>query len=111
MNITKIKFKALFRQMASPQDVWLFSTVNSKDVDFLNFMQKSEWLQYTGLQDRTGREIYEGDLLKWGDSVVEVVFESGSFKTLNDGDSEMLLWYCVPDCEVIGSKYEKNVKL
>ncbi|MEI6691663.1 MAG: YopX family protein [Chlorobium sp.] len=110
MDINKIKFKALFQHITSHQKSWQFSTVNTRNVDFLDFRQVSEWLQFSGLYDKDGHEIYEGDLLQWADYVVEVVVESGSFKILNDGNSDMLLWYCVPECEVIGNKYNKEVK-
>lgn len=106
MHINNIKFKALFQHIASFQNVWKFSTVNSKDVDFIDFRQKSDWLQSTGLHDCEGREIFEGDLMKWNDSIVEVIYEHGCYKVLHDGNSELLLWYCVPDCEIIGSRFE-----
>ena len=66
MDINKIKFKALFQDVASLQDIWQFSTVNTNDVDFLKFRQRSEWLQCTGLDDKDGHEIYEGDLAGMG---------------------------------------------
>ena len=110
MDIKKIKFKALFQDISSLQDIWQFSTVNTHDVDFIKFRQRSEWLQYTGLDDKDGHEIFEGDLLEWDKIILEVVFEAGSFRVLNEGDSDMLLWFCLPDCKVIGNKYEKKVK-
>lgn len=108
MHINNIKFKALFQHIASNKNVWKSSTVNAKDVDFLEFRQKSDWLQCTGLSDRLGSEIYEGDLLQWNESTVEVVYENGSFKVLHDGNTDILLWYCVPDCEVVGSKFDRS---
>ena len=106
------------KEMLSDVSLWNddFTSYLNEHIEYLQ--DKCELMQYTGLKDKNGVEIYEGDIIKAENhkpSTYEIKFIEGGFcATRNDDDYQIdiNLFYPSVGCmiEVIGNIY-KNPEL
>ncbi|EEO6565089.1 hypothetical protein G6H68_000373 [Listeria monocytogenes] len=88
-------------------EIWQNKPINEQFR--LESEEKLVWMQYTGLKDKNGKKIFEGDigLDEHNECCGVVEFEEGEFLCVWENIVEDL-WEVADDIEIIGNIYENS---
>jgi len=107
----EIKFRAWHKENKSFIGFWGYGCYMYENGQIysgnMNITNRIELLQFTGLKDKNNIEIFEGDLVKFGDKIFQIKWSRLLVGFVGKINNEHELFACYQDLyEVIGNIYE-----
>ena len=114
------KDKEMLRVVAISFDEAMFMPHNIDYEDYYNYNNNfySDLMQYTGLKDKNGVEIYEGDIVEWIDGgerpfIYEIIYDDCGYYAKSSNNEKISIGGTMHsdmniNIEVIGNIYENK---
>lgn len=113
--INEMNYKVMVGNCDTDDENWTCPIIWIEDrKKWLHFDDYECIMQSTGLKDKNGKEIFEGDIVKMAKDVYseptyyEVVRHRGGAYRLESKQHGCELWVRHTDCEIVGNVYENQ---